>query len=307
MYALHLATSLRIALFCGLLAFYAGCAQESGAAAADVAGQQDTAGQLGDVATDASAADSAPGDAATAADAAVDSKNGGTADAGTTDAGTPDAGTTDAGTPDAGMTDAGMTDAGTTDAGASKLRWFATCGDPVCSGYKPKKGVGLCTTEKAGVACTSTDSKCDPKNQCNAILICAEKDPKQGPSGCPISARRFKTAIHYLTAAAEANLRDELLRLPLATWRYRRSVRTRRSLGFILEDAPALPATDLGRERVDLYALSTMAIAAVKTQQREMREMRRQTAALRRETAELRKEMAALRRRMTASPATAAR
>ncbi|MCO4762258.1 MAG: hypothetical protein KC502_12180 [Myxococcales bacterium] len=181
-------------------------------------------------------------------------------------------------------TDAQLVDAGTADTGGppSKLKWFSTCGDPVCGGWKTKPNVQLCASEKLGAACSPADGKCDPKNSCNSILVCTDKDPKQNPGGCPISARRFKKAIAYLDEASEAGLRDQLLTLPLASWQYKQSPTTRRSLGYILDDAPKMPATDLGRERVDVYALTTMAIAALKTQQRELHALRQEVAELKR-------------------------
>ncbi len=251
-----------------------GCAQEDGGAGADVAGGQDTAGQLSDTA--------APVDIVSAVDTATASDSGVVHDAGAkSDTATPP---DTASAPDAMAAQDATAQPDTAskpDTASSQLRWFQTCGDPVCSGWKTKPNVPLCTGEKTNDPCTSPDGKCDPKNGCNAILICAEKDPKSGPGGCPISARRFKEGIIYLDHAAEAGLRDELLQLPLATWRYRHSNRARRTLGYILEDAPRMPASDMGRERVDVYALSTMTVAAIKAQQREMRALRAELAALR--------------------------
>ncbi len=213
------------------------CGNDGGGAGVDAVGGDDTSAQLGDA---------AQGDTTAIADANA-----------------PDASAPDVGAPDA--------------APGEKTSWFSTCGDPVCSGWKSKPKVPLCTTQTQGDPCGSQGAQCDPKDGCNAILVCAEKDPKQGPGGCPISARRFKTGIAYLDEAQEAALRDQLLHLPLATWRYKQGTGARR-LGYILDDAPALPATDLKRERVDVYSLATMAVAAVKAQQRELRALREELA-----------------------------
>ncbi len=239
-----------------------GCGQDDDGASADTAGGQDTAGQLSDA--------SSPADTTAATDAMTATDANGAQDA----SAKPDA---------ANASDINVeADTGAKpDVPPSKLRWFQTCGDPVCSGWKSKPNVPLCTGEKANDPCASPEGTCDPKDGCNAVLICAEKDPKAGPGGCPISARRFKKGIVYLDHAAESGLRDALLQLPLATWQYRNTNRNRRSLGYILEDAPRMPASDMGRERVDVYALSTMTVAAIKAQQRELRALRVELAALR--------------------------
>lgn len=239
-----------------------GCGQDDDGASADTAGGQDTAGQLSDA--------SSPADTTAATDAMTATDANGAQDA----SAKPDA---------ANASDINVeADTGAKpDVPPSKLRWFQTCGDPVCSGWKSKPNVPLCTGEKANDPCASPEGTCDPKDGCNAVLICAEKDPKAGPGGCPISARRFKKGIVYLDHAAESGLRDALLQLPLATWQYRNANRNRRSLGYILEDAPRMPASDMGRERVDVYALSTMTVAAIKAQQRELRTLRAELAALR--------------------------
>ncbi len=233
-----------IALLFGLWLTMVGCTQDNGSGGVDANLQQDTGGQISDTV--------AQGDTVA----------------------------TDAAKVDTGAADIGVLDTGAADTGAAQLRWFTTCGDPACHGYKTKPNVPLCTSEQVGAACSAAAATCDPKSSCNALLVCAKTDPKLNPGGCPISSRRFKAAIRYLDASAEAGLRDDLLQLPLATWQYRDSPRKRRNLGYILQDAPQLPSSDLGRERVDLYALSTMTVAAIKAQQREMQVLRAQIAAL---------------------------
>ena len=73
------------------------------------------------------------------------------------------------------------------DSSSAPLLWYATCGDPVCSGYNgPFDGVALCTTETAGAACTTSGATCDPKSDCDALLSCTTEDPTTQPGGCPI-------------------------------------------------------------------------------------------------------------------------
>lgn len=149
----------------------------------------------------------------------------------------------------------------------ASLRWYTTCGDPVCSGHTPQPGIDACTDQVVGAACTVESALCDPGDSCNASLVCAKADPKQQPGGCPISAQRHKTAIHYLGQAELEAVHDAATQLPLASWRYHwdAAERTKR-LGVILEDIPGSPAADAEREQVDLYGYSSMAIAALQVQ-----------------------------------------
>lgn len=80
---------------------------------------------------------------------------------------------------------------------AAPLKWFATCGDPVCrvGGWRDK-GLPKCTTEKAGGACTKSAESCDPGLDCNGTLICQATDPMMAPGGCPKS--RASTKRDYL-------------------------------------------------------------------------------------------------------------
>ncbi len=181
----------------------------------------------------------------------------------------------------------GPHDAGTkpVDAGPAQtgLKWFETCGAPVCQGspWKPTPGVPECTKgEKLGDPCQAADDMCDNKDSCKAFLVCATKDPKQGPGGCPISRRSFKTEIQYLSRSDEDRYARELQNLRLSTWVYRQGD-DRKRLGIILEDSPTSIAVDNGRDRVDLYSYVSLAVAALKVQRREIHELRREVKLLR--------------------------
>jgi protein tyrosine phosphatase (PTP) superfamily phosphohydrolase (DUF442 family) len=77
--------------------------------------------------------------------------------------------------------------------------------------------------------------------------------------------------------------------MPLATWHYRaEDDAAREHLGFIIDDNPESPAVARTGEHVDLYGYTSMAVAAIQAQQK-------QIAALEAEVAALRKEMAAQR------------
>ena len=50
-------------------------------------------------------------------------------------------------------------------------------------------------------------------DSCNVLYVCAEKDPKMEPGGCPISRRQFKTEINYLGLYHESRFRRQQHRL----------------------------------------------------------------------------------------------
>jgi hypothetical protein len=62
-------------------------------------------------------------------------------------------------------------------------RWHYTCGDPVCVGYTPKPGIPLCTSEAFGNRCENEGVTCDPKDDCNRLLVCTVEDA--GLLACP--------------------------------------------------------------------------------------------------------------------------
>jgi hypothetical protein len=103
-------------------------------------------------------------------------------------------------------------------------------------------------------------------------------------SVCPISQRKFKKDIHYLSDADRARLNDELLAFRLATYRYKTEASAEREhLGFIIDDIAPSPAVVPSGERVDMYGYQTMAVAALQVQAREIAELRGELQALRRE------------------------
>lgn len=168
------------------------------------------------------------------------------------------------------------------------LRWFTTCGDPVCGVYRgPFDGIPLCTDEREGTPCDVEGALCDIEDDCNRLLLCASQDPKA--AGCPISRQRFKRDISYLSESEQDCARDELLAMKLARWRYKWDASDRKArLGFLIDDAPEAPAVDADGEHVDLYGYASMAVAAIQSQARELDTLREQMAALRAQMAELR-------------------
>lgn len=156
------------------------------------------------------------------------------------------------------------------DVAGSGQNWYFTCGDPVCTGYRPPSGVARCTSESPGQACAVEGSRCDPMDGCNRLLVCAPSDPRL--AGCPISSRRFKRDLHYLTEAEREACAREVRGIRLARYRYEGSDEPR--LGFILEDDPPATAVDREREMVDLYGYSSLAVAALQVQERRIESRR---------------------------------
>jgi hypothetical protein len=163
----------------------------------------------------------------------------------------------------------------------AKLQWFATCGDPVCRGYTPKPGVPRCTDQQvAGAACSSKDQTCDPQSDCNALLRCTDTDPAVN---CPISRREFKDDIEYVNDNDLQKLAEEVARLKLARYHYKADAAKTPRLGFIIQDRPGSPAVQPDRDRVDLYAYTSMAVAALQVQTKQLRAQQQQIEALQRQ------------------------
>ena len=67
-----------------------------------------------------------------------------------------------------------------------QLQFWATCGDPVCSGWVDK-GLPRCNWRETGDPCRPAfeGKECDPHDPCNVTLLCSATDPI-GPEGCPL-------------------------------------------------------------------------------------------------------------------------
>lgn len=166
----------------------------------------------------------------------------------------------------------------------SGLKYYTTCGDPVCGGHRDM-GVMACTTEKEGAGCATAGQRCDPVNSCNSLLICAMSDPKQGPGGCPISRRQSKAEVRYLGPAERARYHDALRGIKLATYRYKDGA-GRRHLGFIIEDLDREEqrvGVDAERDMVDLYGYTSLAVAALQEQAQQIEALQREVQDLRRQ------------------------
>ena len=160
---------------------------------------------------------------------------------------------------------------------APATQWYLTCGDPVCGGHRPDPNVPPCMGEMPGAECGSAGTLCDPIDGCNARLLCTDADPRLQPGGCPISKAAFKRDIEHLSEAEVADVYAELRELRLARWTYRSPDRDgRRYLGFLLDETAAQSTVD----QVDLYGYTSMAVAGLQAQARELETLRAEVEAL---------------------------
>jgi len=168
--------------------------------------------------------------------------------------------------------------------GGGSLKWFATCGAPVCSSQADPDdpSVPNCTDAmQPGSACDAEGETCETL-ACGGHRVCATSDPK-GLVGCPISRARWKQGIEYLDQAELQSLHDEITHLPLATWQYKSAPGVPR-LGFIIDDVE--PSAAVAGDHVDVYGYLSMAVAAIQVQQRDIEALQSQLAALREDQAD---------------------
>lgn len=164
-------------------------------------------------------------------------------------------------------------------------RFFLTCGDPACRGYVRPENTPPCTAaQQAGAMCGAEGETCDPSDSCNRRLVCSREDPTLQRGGCPISLAAWKKDIRYLDQDERQRQHDAVLRMPLATWRYvTEGADAPARLGFLIDDVGSAPCVQPSGQRVDLYGYTSMAVAAVQVQAREIATLRVELAALRRE------------------------
>lgn len=160
-----------------------------------------------------------------------------------------------------------------------KNAWYTTCGGPVCYPAETKPdGVDYCDFDpQEGQGCTTPGKQCWTKGLCvGQVWTCAESDPKA--LGCPRSQRTVKKEISYLSGADLNKYYSQLLNTKLATYEYK-NVKTlgERKLGFIIEDTPKNSMmVNSKRTRVDLYGYTSMAVAGLKVQAKQIDSLKAQ-------------------------------
>ncbi len=156
----------------------------------------------------------------------------------------------------------------------TKVQWNCFDGPPPCGASRPR----------IGAACTKSDDACaiDPPMECGqTVLACQDGVWNLENNACPISTARAKHDIRYVETSEEARLKEDLMKVRLAEYRYK-SGDDSRHLGFIIEDMPeGSPAVLASRDRVDLYGYVSMTVATVKEQEREIEALKREIAELR--------------------------
>jgi len=182
------------------------------------------------------------------------------------------------------------------DGGATALHWFSVCGPPVGGvgdAGAADSGVVSCTTEQEGETCPIAGVECQPTT--GTPLRCAASDPKLQPGGCPISSRRFKQGIRYLSDRDLERIAREVEHIRLAHYSYKSDPAARERLGFIIEDDPASPALEEGMTQVDLYGYTSMLAAALKIQARKLEQQSAELATLRKKINALERQQKAQR------------
>jgi hypothetical protein len=98
----------------------------------------------------------------------------------------------------------------------------------------------------------------------------------------PTSVRMAKREIRYVDDAERTRIEKETMSISLASYVYKTDPPdARRRLGFIIDDQPDPSfAVDGDRTHVDLYGYTSMLLATVQEQQREIHDLERRVEAL---------------------------
>jgi hypothetical protein len=134
--------------------------------------------------------------------------------------------------------------------------------------------ISNCTSETLGAPCDTENKRCDGVAGCGATYVCAATDPTMRPGGCPISRARFKEDIAYLDERALRAYHEQIMRMPLASYRYKHAEGAGPQLGFIIEDIE--PSVAVSGDQVNLYGYLSMAVAAIKVQQKQIEALQRE-------------------------------
>jgi hypothetical protein len=100
--------------------------------------------------------------------------------------------------------------------------------------------------------------------------------------GCKTRSRRaWKKDIAYLDPVQQRAMHDAIVSYKLASWRYKEdSASSPLRYGFVIDDVGQSPAVASDGEHVDLYGYTTMAIAALQVQARQIEDLEGQVRAL---------------------------
>lgn len=158
------------------------------------------------------------------------------------------------------------------------LRWRCTApsAEPGCPAVQPNLGAAcVMDGQRCGYDCEATGV--------NGGRLCRGGVWEASPNNCPISTRAAKRDIRYLSPAESAEVARVALGTRLATYEYTDpALRGPRRLGFIYEDPTTHPyARNPDISGVDLYGYTSMLLATVQQQQRQIEALQRDVASLR--------------------------
>jgi len=137
-----------------------------------------------------------------------------------------------------------------------------------------------------GATCAPEGQRCTYDCEAYGVLggrVCQGGVWVSTQNNCPISSRLAKRQIEYLTDEQATELSRDVLRTRLATYEYTDpALAGRRHLGFIYEDQSTHPyARNPEISGVDLYGYTSLLLATVQTQQRQIEALQREVRALR--------------------------
>ena len=154
-----------------------------------------------------------------------------------------------------------------------------------CNAPNPSMGCPA-TQPNLGTACAPEGQRCD--YDCETYGVMGGRQCQGGVwtasgNNCPISTRRAKRAIEYVRDDEREQLSRDVLRTRLATYEYTDpALAGRRRLGFVYEDESTHRyARDPDISGVDLYGYTSLLLATVQTQQRQIEQLQREVRALR--------------------------
>lgn len=158
------------------------------------------------------------------------------------------------------------------------LRWRCTAPnmEPGCPAVQPRLGTSCAMDgQRCGYDCEATGVQ--------GGRVCTGGVWQSSPNNCPISSRAAKRDIRYLSPEEAEAVARAALSTRLATYEYTDpALRGPRRLGFIYEDPETHPyARNPDISGVDLYGYTSMLLATVQQQQRQIASLQRAVDALR--------------------------
>jgi hypothetical protein len=192
---------------------------------------------------------------------------------------------------DSGGDAPGADSGGSSDGGAGTDAASCTPPDEPCTTPCPKGTYCLKVSGplEMDLGCTPIPPSCSGTASCSCMAPCfctgtidkcvEGSDYLECDNGA-VSRREFKRDISYLTSEERAELASEALSTSLARYHYKGEPDgQKKHLGFIIDDKPASsPAIASDQTHVDEYGYTSMLLAAVQEQQRQIDELKRELA-----------------------------